>query len=360
LIEQAEALGEPPEDPLLLFSVLYGLWVANTVGFKGDVSLELSTEFLALAERQGAVAPLMIGHRLLGTSLLLRGEFSESRVHLDRALSLYDPVEHRSLATRFGHDIRVGILSWRSRTLWMLGYPAAAFADATQTVQAAREIGQAGTLMYALGHTSFTNILCGDYATADRQSHECHALAEEKGSLLTWKGEALMNRGCVLAVNGKVSDVVETLSSGIDAWRTSGSTVLLTGYLPNLAAAYAELGQQHESWRCIDEAMATVEATKEGWCEAEIHRIAGEITLKSPQADAAKAQSYFERALAVARAQQAKSWELRAAMSMARLWRGQGKPQQARELLAPVYDWFTEGFDTLDLKDARALLDTPG
>ena len=127
--------------------------------------------------------------------------------------------------------------------------------------------------------------------------------------------------------------------------------------LSHLALAYAELGQFDDAWRYIDEAMSTIETTKERWFEAETNRIAGEIALKSPEPDAAKAQAYFERALAVARQQQAKSWELRAAMSMARLWRDQGKPQQARELLAPVYGWFTEGFDTLDLKEAKALLD---
>ena len=123
------------------------------------------------------------------------------------------------------------------------------------------------------------------------------------------------------------------------------------------AKAYAALGQFDDAWRCIGEAMTAVETTKERWCEAELHRTAGEIALRSPEHNAAKAEAYFERAVAVARQQQAKSWELRAAMSMARLWRDQGKPQQARELLAPVYGWFTEGFDTLDLKEAKALLE---
>ena len=127
--------------------------------------------------------------------------------------------------------------------------------------------------------------------------------------------------------------------------------------LSHLASAYAELGQFDDAWRCIGEAMTAVETTKERWCEAEIHRIAGEIALKSPEPDVAKAEAYFERAIAIARAQQAKSWELRAAMSLARLWRDQGKRDAARDLLAPVYDWFTEGFDTLDLKEAKALLD---
>ena len=128
-------------------------------------------------------------------------------------------------------------------------------------------------------------------------------------------------------------------------------------YRSYLARAFAELGQFDDAWRCIGEATTAVETTKEKWCEAEVNRTAGEIALKSPAPDVAKAQAYFERALAVARAQQAKSWELRTAMSMARLWRGQGKRDEARALLAPVYGWFTEGFDTLDLKEAKALLD---
>jgi predicted ATPase len=127
-------------------------------------------------------------------------------------------------------------------------------------------------------------------------------------------------------------------------------------YLSYLARAYAELGRFEHAWRCINEAMTATEATKERWHEADVHRLAGEIALLSPEPDAARA--YFERALSIARAQQAKSWELRAAMSMARMWRDQGKHQQARDLLTPVYNWFTEGFDTLDLKEAKTLLDT--
>jgi predicted ATPase len=126
--------------------------------------------------------------------------------------------------------------------------------------------------------------------------------------------------------------------------------------LPPLAKAYGALGQFDNAWRCISEALIATETTKESWCEVEVHRTAGEIALLSSDPDTARAEAYFERALAIARAQQAKSWELRAAMSMARLWRDQGKREEARELLAPVYAWFTEGFDTRDLKEAKALL----
>jgi len=138
--------------------------------------------------------------------------------------------------------------------------------------------------------------------------------------------------------------------------QSTGSTLWMPLYLASLANAYGEAGEFASAMRCVHEATTTVEATGESWCEAEINRIAGEIALASPESDAATAQAYFESALAVARQQQAKSWELRAAMSLARLWHDRGKPQQARELVAPVYGWFTEGFDTLDLKEAKALL----
>jgi predicted ATPase len=139
--------------------------------------------------------------------------------------------------------------------------------------------------------------------------------------------------------------------------RSAGGTVWTTSLLSYLALAYADLGKFDDAWRCIGEVTTAVDASNERRFEAEVHRTAGEIALKSPERDAVKAKAYFERALAVARQQRAKSWELRAAVSMARLWRDQGKPQQARELLAPVYSWFTEGFDTLDLKEAKALLE---
>ncbi len=163
--------------------------------------------------------------------------------------------------------------------------------------------------------------------------------------------------GQLSALTGKASRAIETITAGVTAYRSTGSTVWVPLYLASLARAYADLGKFDDAWRSIREATSAIETTMERWWEAEVHRTAGEIALRAPEPDTPKAQAYFERALAVARAQQAKSWELRVAMSMARLWRDQGKRQQARDLLAPVYGWFTEGFDTLDLKESKALLD---
>ena len=356
LIEQAETLGEPPDDPLLLFSVLYSFWVANYVAFDGGMMRELSTEFLALAEKQRATMPLSVGHRLVGTSLACTGDIAQGRAHLDRAAALYNPTEHRPLALRFGQDVRVAILSNRALALWMLGYPTAALADTDQLLTDAREIGQAATVMYALFHAAHIQLFRGNYQAVNTLGEEVVALAKEKGALL-WKGSGVIDQGCVSALTGKASDAVQMITAGIGLWRATGATAWMPLYRLHLAKAYSELDQFDEAWRNIRDAMSAIEDTKERWWEAEVNRTAGEITLLSPERDAAKAEEYFEQALAVARQQQAKSWELRAAMSLARLWRDQGKVQQARELLAPVYGWFTEGFDTCDLKEAKALLD---
>ena len=166
-----------------------------------------------------------------------------------------------------------------------------------------------------------------------------------------------MNQGDLLALVGRTSDAVPMTISGIAAYQSTGATIYIPWHLSRLAWAHADLSQFDEAQRCSDQAITVVETTNERWSEAEVHRITGEVILMSPDRNVAKAEDYFERALTVARQQQAKSWELRAAMSLARLWRDQGKQQQARELLAPVYGWFTEGFDTRDLKEAKALLD---
>jgi class 3 adenylate cyclase/predicted ATPase len=356
LIEQAEALGELPEDPLLLFSVLYSSWVTNFLAFNGDLCRDLATDFLALAKKHGDIVALMIGHNVMGTSLVFTGEIAEGRSHLDQGIALYDPAEHRPLATRFGQDVLVAFLAYRGIALWALGYPEAALADTDRMLKEARETCQAATLMYALTHGSWTHLFCGNYAIGVAIADECITLAEEKNAVF-WKSGAIALKAHFFARAGRASDTVHAITAARTSWRSTGSKAYAPAALASLSKAYADLGQFDDAWRCFAAAMKTIETTKETWFEAEVHRTAGEIALMSPKPDVAKAEAYFERALAVARQQQAKSWELRAAMSMARLWRDQGKRQQAHDLLAPVYGWFTEGFDTSDLKEAKSLLD---
>ena len=246
-------------------------------------------------------------------------------------------------------------MSYRSLALWALGYPEAARNDVEHGLEDAREIGQAGSLMHALWHASVNQIFCGNYVKASVILDELVALADEKGASL-WKAWGMLNRGCTFRLTGKAPEAVQTIPSALTAFRATGATLYVPMYLSNLAMVHAELDHFDDAWRCMGEAMTAVETTKEKCYEAEVHRVAGEIALKSPEPDAAKAQAYFERALSVARAQEAKSWELRAATSLARLMRDQGKRDEAHDLLAPIYDWFTEGFNTLDLNEAKALL----
>ena len=288
-------------------------------------------------------------------SLLQTGSIQQGRAHFDRAIALYDPAEHRQLATRFGVDFRIPILSNRSWAQWMFGYPAMALADAECALQEAREIGQPANLIY-LVHLAFPLIFCGRYTEANKLLDEIITLTNERGALY-FNAHATMFQGCLFAVTSKGSNSVRLMVPAVTSLQSTGSTLWVPLYLSSLANAYREIGQFVNAERCIVEAKAIMEASGETWCKAEINRIAGEIAFLSPEQDMSNALMYFERALTVARQQDAKSWELRAAMSLARLWRDQGKLQQARELLAPVYDWFTDGFDTLDLKEAKVLLE---
>ena len=358
LIEQAEALGEPLEDPLLLFSVLYGVFVSTHAAFNSDVCCNLAAQVLALAEKQRASFPLVLGHNFLGSALLLAGEFSEARVHLDQAIALYDPAEHGPLATRFGEDQRIINLAYfRSTALWVLGYPEAALADIDQAYNEARESGRAAFLGLALiGSFFVVDSYCGNYAKANARIDELLALADEKDAAW-WKAWGMLGRGWLLRLTGKAADAVKVLTSGIAAWQSTGATQYLPRWLSYLAEAHADLGQLDEAWRCLGEAMSAIETTKERWFEAEANRIAAKSSSCHHSRTGQKRKGISTARSPSPRQQQAKSWELRAAMSVARLWRDQGKPQQAHELLAPVYGWFTEGFDTRDLKEAKALLE---
>jgi hypothetical protein len=222
MIEQAEGLEEHIEDPLLLYSVLYGLFIAKFMNFDGDATSALARQFLALAEQQNATAPIMIGHRLLGTTLLCMGEATEALSHLDRAWALYDPAAHHPLATRFGHDVGAATLTFRPLARWLLGYPKVALAETDHAIAAARETNHMPTLLFALAGTAFTHICCRNYAAAIMHQDECIALAQAKVPFFNIFATA--QRGCVLAQTGKAADAIEAISAGIAGLRAIGAT----------------------------------------------------------------------------------------------------------------------------------------
>jgi predicted ATPase len=271
---------------------------------------------------------------------------------------LYDPT-YRPLTMLFDIDGRISTMGGRSHTLWCLGYPEAALRDANVSLAEARDLGHVGILFLALGSALLTHFLCGNYATTEALADELFTLADEQESLM-WKSVGRGYRGYSFGANGRASEAVQLITAWLAVTRSSGSTHFTPLGLSLLGKAYAELGRHQDAWRAVNEAKEVIEKTGETLFEAHVYGIEGEIELKSPQPDVAKAEAQLERALAVARQQQAKSWELRAAMSLARLWRDQGKRDEARDLLGPIYRWFTEGFDTLDLKQADALLQELG
>ena len=210
-----------------------------------------------------------------------------------RAIVLYDPAEHRPLATRFGQDAGVAILCHRSMALWLLGYPDAALADAKQALQEARDIGQATTLMFALFFTSLTQIFCGNYATATKEHDELIALADEKGSLY-WKALCTPMQGCLFALTGKASDAVQRITSGIAALRSTGTAFWMPLHVViSWREPMRSLANSMTLGAASAKRLTTIETTKETWFEAEVNRIAGEIALQSPEPDASESASVF-------------------------------------------------------------------
>jgi class 3 adenylate cyclase/tetratricopeptide (TPR) repeat protein len=303
LIEQAEARGETPEDPLMWYLVLYGFAAGYFVGFNGDVLRKLAEELITRAEKQGATAPMMVGHRMMGHALLLTGEIAAAQVHYSQGLALYDPVKHRPFATRFGQDISVANTGFRSLARWLLGYPEKALADADRALEDAQQIGQAATLMFALNYTAKTKIHCGHFVAANSLLEQVIALADQKGAPY-WKGFGMSEQACILLATGDASAAVNQLKLGMTTLCSTGATLFVPWLLSNLARAYGDLGELDDARRCIDEATTTMQTSNQRWCEAETNRIAGEISLLSPKRDAARAEAYFERALRVARQQQ--------------------------------------------------------
>ena len=289
-------------------------------------------------------------------TLLISGEFQAARLHLDQAIALYAPGEHRPLATRFGQDIGVATLAYRSLVLCRLGYPESALADADEALKRARDLGQAGTLLYAVFVGTLSEIHCGRFRVAEARVEELSGLSEKYG-LPFWRGFGELLRGCIFVATDRGDYATQLIGSGLSAVAATRMTLFSPFGLMWLARAHAACGQVAEAQNALSKALDAVSKTNETWDEAEIHRTAGELAASQLHADSEIGESYFHRSLAIARRQDAKSFELRAATSLARLWRDQNRRDEARELLAPIFGWFTEGFDMPDLIEAKALLE---
>ena len=316
LIEQADALGEHPEgeDALLRFSVMYGQWTGNFSAGNFARAAEHAKQCLALAEKQTRSAPLLVANRLMGGTLLISGQFQAARLHLDRAVTLYAPEEHRSLATRFGQDIGVATLVYRSLVLCHLGYPESARVDVDEALKGARDLGQAGTLVYAVGVGTLSEIHCGRFRLAEARVEELFALSEKYG-LPFWRGFGELLRGCIFVATDRGDHATQLIGSGLSVLAATRMTLFSPFGLTCLARAHAACGRVAEAQNALSKALDAVSKTNERWDEAEIHRTAGELAASRPHADPEMTESHFQQSLAIARRQEARAFELRAATS---------------------------------------------
>jgi predicted ATPase len=287
---------------------------------------------------------------------MLSGDYRAALAHAKTAVSLHRPDEHRDSAFHYGPDIGVSAFVYLSWALWHCGYPDQSTRAADRALAYSRELGHAYTLAYALHQAGMAAVFARDVAAACAYSNECVGLATEHGFAL-WAANGRILQGWAAAQRGEATTGMARIRDGLAAVEAAGTRVATSLSLTLLAEALALAGKIEEGLATLDDALATAAASGVRGSDTEIHRLRGELTVRLPHPDPAKAEDSFRTALAIAREQGTRSYELRAATSLARLWGEQGRQGEARELLAPLYGSFTEGFDTADLKDAKALLD---
>jgi predicted ATPase len=285
------------------------------------------------------------------------GAFPVARAHLDQELAVYDAQRHRSLAYLYMQDPGVIGLCFLAWTLWPLGYPDQAVERSRQALVLAQDLAHAHTMCVALCLAAPPQLRRGQEQVIQERAAAALTLARAQGFPF-WEAWATIHRGWVRATQGQEAEGLVDIRQGLDAWRSTGLGVIHQPYfLTLLAEAYGAVGQPEAGLRVVAEGLTLVDTTGERMWETELHLLKGELLLRTrPRHQMAAAEESIRRALDVARRQEAKSLELRAAVSLARLWQQQGKRAEARELLAPLYGWFTEGFDTADLQKAQALL----
>jgi len=333
------------------------MWACYYVGGEVNKQHVAATEFLSEAETHDDTAALCLAHRALGTTYFTMGQFSAARKQLERARGLYDPNHHLRFRFQYGQDIGTTAMCYLSWALWHLGYVDQASQLASKAVNRAEEISHPHTLVYTLCHAR------GMMDVFRRQSDETKSYAGVVTSLCSehafpfWAAGGQIFGGWAAINRGEVDGGVDELIRGLAAWRKTGARLWLPIFLALEAEGHFKAGRDQAAFHSIEQALATSDVTGERWAIAEILRVNANLLLTTGRGKAEEVEEALIESLEIARQQQAKSWELRSATSLARLWRDQGKPQQARELLAPVYGWFTEGFDTRDLKEAKALLD---
>ena len=368
-----------------LFAALIGLRRVYYVQAKLQTAYELDEELLRLAHHAQDVFLLTMAHQSMGATLFALGELVAAREHFEQSMALYDPQQHRAYILLHGEDPGVLDLSFVSLALMLLGYPAQALRKSHEALTLAQKLAHPYSIMFALSYASCLHQGCREEHLAQEQAEAALALSTEQGFAQLWVGRQTVLRGWALVMQGQAEAEIIPMRHGLAARLATGAALWQPYHLALLAEAYGKGGQAEEGLTVLTEAMAVVSKTEERYYEAELYRLRGELTLQSktsfeqvldkskmsqnksediniqhptPSIQAeAEAEACFLKAIEIARHQSAKSLELRAVMSLSRLWQRQGKKDEARQLLAEIYGWFTEGFETKDLQEAKALLD---
>ena len=352
--ELSQRVGEAPQ----LFRALWGLWINYASRGEFRAGFELGEQCLRLAQSADDSGFMMESHHALGVSHCTAGEFVKAREHLERAIAIYDEVNHDSLKYIYGQDPAVACLIHAGWALWFLGYPDQAIKRNDEGLALARRLNHPATLATAAAFGAWPHQFCRNRKAVEELADEAVAVATEHESLFN-RAIGIVLRGWALSQRGLNEEGVAQICQGLEAFRAADAVVMLPYFSALLAEVYGETGQANEGLRVL----ASVDKTRELYWEAELSRLKGELTLKLTgdkgllKVHEADAEKCFHQALATARSQNSKSLELRAAMSIARLWGRQGKRSEARQLLEGVFGWFSEGFNTADLKQAKVLLE---
>jgi adenylate cyclase len=348
--ELCEKVGEPSQ----LFLVLYGLWGHNIILGKLNMVPKLTEQCHNLAQDIRDPALIMEACRFVDETALYRGEFEKARTFWEQSLSLYDPEKHRTHASVYGQDTGVALLSHGSMILWSLGYPDQAKKRSDEALMLARNQAHPFSTAFALYVGTVVYQWCREVAVTEERIEEVIHLSETHGFPL-WLSISIPLRGWVNVMEGQVKRGIEIIRRGLDESRAHGVEVFRTYHMALLVDAYRIDDDAEEGLKTVDEALALADETEVRHYEAELHRIRGELNRIQGASDQ-EVESCFQRALDVARRQGARSMELRSSVSLCRLWERQGRKDEARARLSEIYGWFTEGFDTYDLKEAKKLL----
>ncbi len=365
--ELCQQLGETPQ----LFPALRGVWAISFQRGKLRIARAHGEEFLRLAQRQQDSAFLLEAYRMLGCTLLSRGEFSLARVHIERGIALYDAQRHRAHAFLYAQDPGVSCLLYQAWILWCLGYPDQALQRSQEALTLAQQLSHPYSLAWAHSFAATLHQLRREAWQTHEQARASVTICSEQGFTFRLARSSIL-QGWAMVMQGQREKGMALIHQGLTAHQNTGLELGPPYFLTLLAEAYSKETQPDEGLRLLTEALIISDKTGERCWDAELHRLQGELLLQSsvqcPESRVsafpalrtpdleAEAEACFHQALTIARHQQAKSWELRAAISLSRLWQHQGKRIEAGQLLSEIYGWFTEGFGTIDLQEAKALL----